>query len=118
MEKTDLGRINEYYSLLSEIREEIQKAIVGHQTLIENILIAILCNGNVLLEGVPGLGKTLLVKTLGEILDLDYARIQFTPDLMPADIIGTNILMESSDGSRYFEFRKAPFLPSWYWLMK
>lgn len=108
MEKTDLGRINEYYSLLSEIREEIQKAIVGHQTLIENILIAILCNGNVLLEGVPGLGKTLLVKTLGEILDLDYARIQFTPDLMPADIIGTNILMESSDGSRYFEFREGP----------
>lgn len=108
MKKMEASQVNEYYHLLSEIREEIQKVIVGHQVLIENIMIAILCNGNVLLEGVPGLGKTLLIKTLGEILDLDYSRIQFTPDLMPADIIGTNILMESSDGNRYFDFKEGP----------
>lgn len=108
MKKMDVNQVNEYNHLLSEIKEEIQKVIVGHQPLIENIMIAILCNGNVLLEGVPGLGKTLLIKTLGEILDLDYSRIQFTPDLMPADIIGTNILMESSDGNRYFDFKEGP----------
>ncbi|MFP4016763.1 MAG: AAA family ATPase [Halanaerobiales bacterium] len=108
MEEVKANQIEEYSNLLVDARKEIEKVIVGHQDLIENIFIAVLCNGNVLLEGVPGLGKTLLVKTLGMVLDLDYSRIQFTPDLMPADIIGTNILMESNEGRRYFEFKEGP----------
>ncbi|MFP4661108.1 MAG: AAA family ATPase [Halanaerobiales bacterium] len=108
MEELKVNQVEEYSKLLTDARKEIAKVIVGQQDLIENVFIAILCNGNVLLEGVPGLGKTLLVKTLGMVLDLDYSRIQFTPDLMPADIIGTNILMESDEGRRYFEFKEGP----------
>jgi MoxR-like ATPase len=72
------------------------------------VLIALLAGGHVLLEGVPGLGKTLLVKTLGEALDLHFSRIQFTPDLMPADILGTNVVMQDPSGRRYFEFQRGP----------
>ena len=93
---------------IKEIIREIKKVIVGQDKVIENILIAIFSNGNVLIEGVPGLGKTRLVQNLGEIFDLDFSRIQFTPDLMPADIIGTNILIEAEDKNRHFEFREGP----------
>ncbi len=90
------------------LRAEIRRVIVGHQTLIEHVLIALFSNGHVLLEGVPGLGKTLLVKTLAAALDLKYSRIQFTPDLMPADIIGTNVILQDADGRRFFEFQRGP----------
>jgi MoxR-like ATPase len=87
---------------------ELAKIIVGHETLIEHLFICLLCGGHALIEGVPGLGKTLIVRSLSRILDLRYSRIQFTPDLMPADILGTNIVKEDAGGSRHFEFFKGP----------
>lgn len=91
-----------------DIKNEIKKAIIGQEELIEKVLIAMLCEGNVLLEGVPGLGKTQLVKTIGQVLNLDFSRIQFTPDLMPADILGTNIIVHDDNGRNKFEFQKGP----------
>tara|TARA_Y100001934_G_C12310309_1_gene754598 strand:- start:595 stop:1584 length:990 start_codon:yes stop_codon:yes gene_type:complete len=93
---------------LFKLRREIGKRIVGHDDLIEGILACLLASGHVLLEGVPGLGKTMLVKTLSDTLDLDFARIQFTPDLMPADIIGTQIVAHDESGRRHFQFQKGP----------
>src|SRR6058998_3260375 len=90
------------------LRDEIGKVIVGHEPIVEGTLIALFAGGHVLLEGVPGLGKTLLVRTLSEVLDLSFNRIQFTPDLMPADILGTNIVMETPDGRREFQFQRGP----------
>jgi MoxR-like ATPase len=90
------------------LRGEISKTIVGHEAIVDGTLIALLAGGHVLLEGVPGLGKTLLVRTLSEVLDLAFNRIQFTPDLMPADILGTNIVMEVPGGRREFQFQKGP----------
>jgi len=92
----------------STVRDEIAKVIVGHDTIVDGTLIAVLAGGHVLLEGVPGLGKTLLVRTLSEVLDLSFNRIQFTPDLMPADILGTNMVMEIAGGRREFEFQRGP----------
>ncbi len=90
------------------MRAEIGKVIVGHDAIVESTLIALFAGGHVLLEGVPGLGKTLLIRTLSEALDLSFSRIQFTPDLMPADILGTNIVMEVPGGRREFEFQRGP----------
>jgi MoxR-like ATPase len=90
------------------ILDEVHKVIVGQERVAECTVTALLAGGNVLLEGVPGLGKTELVKTLGHVLDLDFRRIQFTPDLMPADIIGTNIMTAGPDGAYRFEFRRGP----------
>ena len=90
------------------LRAEIGKVIVGQDAVVEGTLIALFAGGHVLLEGVPGLGKTLLVRTLGEVLDLSFSRIQFTPDLMPADILGTNIVMEVPGGRREFQFQRGP----------
>ena len=88
---------------------EIGKAIVGQERVIDACLTALIAGGNVLLEGVPGLGKTMLVKAMSEVLRLDFKRVQFTPDLMPADIIGTNILnTDPATGAAHFEFRKGP----------
>lgn len=87
---------------------ELAKIIVGQEALVKNLFIGLLCGGHALIEGVPGLGKTLIVRSLARILDLKYSRIQFTPDLMPADILGTNIVKEEGSGSRYFEFYKGP----------
>jgi MoxR-like ATPase len=90
------------------LRAEIGKVIVGNDDIVEGTLIAIFAGGHVLLEGVPGLGKTLLVRTLSEVLELSFNRIQFTPDLMPADILGTNMVMETPDGRREFQFQRGP----------
>lgn len=90
------------------IRQEVAKQIVGQDVVVQHVLVGILSNGNVLLEGVPGLGKTLLIRTFGRVLALDFNRIQFTPDLMPADITGTEILEERDDGRRVFRFQKGP----------
>ena len=90
------------------IRDEIGKVIVGQRDVIDEVLIALFGGGHCLLEGVPGLGKTLLVRTLSEVLDLVFRRIQFTPDLMPADIVGTNMVLEDDTGRRRFEFQKGP----------
>ncbi|RPI79980.1 MAG: MoxR family ATPase [Desulfobacteraceae bacterium] len=90
------------------ISRELAKVIVGQKTLIKDLFICLLCGGHALIEGVPGLGKTLTVKTLSRILDLKYSRIQFTPDLMPADILGTNIVNQDDKGNRYFEFYRGP----------
>jgi MoxR-like ATPase len=90
------------------LRAEINKVIVGHETIVDCTLIALFAGGHVLLEGVPGLGKTLLVRTLSEVLDLSFSRIQFTPDLMPSDILGTNLVVENPDGRREFQFQRGP----------
>src|SRR5210317_1519709 len=90
------------------IVNELAKIIVGQELLIKHLFICLLCGSHALIEGVPGLGKTLIVRSLSKILDLKYSRIQFTPDLMPADILGTNIVKEDGRGSRYFEFYKGP----------
>jgi len=100
--------IQSFRQTYAALRAEIGKVIVGHDAIVDGTLIALFSGGHVLLEGVPGLGKTLLVRTLGEVLDLSFNRIQFTPDLMPADIIGTNLVMESTSGRREFQFQLGP----------
>jgi MoxR-like ATPase len=96
----------EFRDRFDRLQAQVEKAVVGQRELVENTLTALFCGGHVLLEGVPGLGKTLLVRTLGSVLSLKFNRIQFTPDLMPADILGTNIVMEDrTKGNRYFEFQ-------------
>ena len=90
------------------VAAELAKVIVGQDKLIKHLFIGLLCGGHALIEGVPGLGKTLIVSSLSRILDLKYSRIQFTPDLMPADILGTNLVKEDRTGGRYFEFYKGP----------
>jgi len=92
----------------ARIEAEVGKYIVGQRDVIRHTLIALVAGGHVLLEGVPGLGKTMLVRTLARVLDLRFARIQFTPDLMPADVIGTDILEETEDGRREFRFQPGP----------
>jgi MoxR-like ATPase len=91
----------------AKLRAEITKAVVGHHEIVEGVLVCLFAGGHALLEGVPGLGKTLLIRTLSDALDLDFSRIQFTPDLMPADITGTTVVVES-DAGRDFEFRQGP----------
>ena len=91
-----------------KIKSEVQKVIVGHDEIVHGVLTCLMIGGHCLLEGAPGLGKTLLVRTLAETLKLDFNRIQFTPDLMPADILGTNMVVETPDGKRVFEFQKGP----------
>ena len=93
---------------LRDLRAEIGRAFLGHEDLVQHVLAALVAGGHCLVEGVPGLGKTILVKTLARALDLRFSRIQFTPDLMPADVTGTNILVEDERGRRGFRFQAGP----------
>ncbi len=90
------------------IEQEVGRVIVGQEAAVRGVVIALLAGGHVLLEGLPGLGKTMLVRTMAEALHLRYSRIQFTPDLMPADVFGTNILAEDAGGNRHFVFQPGP----------
>ena len=101
-------RVEAFVQRYGQLEREVHKVIVGHDEIVDQVLIALFAGGHVLLEGVPGLGKTLLVRTLAGCLDLSFSRIQFTPDLMPADIIGTNIIVEDAEGRRHFQFERGP----------
>jgi MoxR-like ATPase len=114
MSHADLDRsdaralVARFTGTLARVRAEVAKRIVGQDEIVDGALTCLLAGGHVLLEGVPGLGKTLLVKTLAESLDLSFSRIQFTPDLMPADIIGTDLLVEDAERRRVFQFQRGP----------
>src|SRR5512141_2533878 len=97
--------VSQFRENAGKIEAEVMKVIVGQTDVVRHVLISILSGGHVLLEGVPGLGKTMLIRTLGRVLDLKFSRIQFTPDLMPADITGTEILADQ-DGRREFRFQR------------
>ncbi len=99
--------VDQFRQQAASIEAEVGKVIVGQKEVVRHVLVSILAGGHVLLEGVPGLGKTMLIRTLGEVLDLLFSRIQFTPDLMPADITGTEILLDQ-DGQREFRFQPGP----------
>jgi MoxR-like ATPase len=103
-----IKQVDSIRSNFDTVISELSKIIVGQDVLIKHLFTCLLCGSHALIEGVPGLGKTLIVRSLSKILDLKYSRIQFTPDLMPADILGTNIVKEDGNGSRYFEFYKGP----------
>jgi len=101
-------RAAQFRQAYAKVQKEIGKVIVGHADIVHGVLTCLFVGGHALLEGVPGLGKTLLVRTLSQVLDLAFNRIQFTPDLMPSDIIGTNIITESGEGRRVFSFQPGP----------
>jgi MoxR-like ATPase len=101
--------VKEFREDFAKLRSEIGKMIVGHADIVDGVLVCLFAGGHALLEGVPGLGKTLLIRTMSQSLHLEFSRIQFTPDLMPADIIGTNIIMDDPQtGTRRFQFQRGP----------
>src|ERR1700754_3916924 len=102
------SEVEQFQKRIGTLREEIGKVVVGNREVIDGALTCMLAGSHALLEGVPGLGKTMLVKTLAQALDLSFSRIQFTPDLMPADVIGTTVIDEARTGSKAFEFRPGP----------
>ena len=104
----DDRRLESFQTEFRRVHAEISKVIVGYSDVIDNTLMAVLARGHVLLEGVPGLGKTKLVQTLSDALHLNSARIQFTPDLMPADILGTNVVREDEQGNKHLDFQPGP----------
>jgi MoxR-like ATPase len=101
-------KIQDLVGTIVNIEDEVGKAIIGQKDIVRQVLLAVLAGGNVLLEGVPGLGKTQLIKTLAKVMELSFSRIQFTPDLMPADVVGTNIIVKGENGESRFEFQKGP----------
>jgi MoxR-like ATPase len=105
---TDAAAIERIRTTAEALEAEVSRVIVGQQLVVRGVTIALLAGGHVLLEGLPGLGKTLLVRTVARALQLQYSRIQFTPDLMPADILGTNVLLDSPHGGRAFQFQAGP----------
>src|SRR5262249_56131932 len=107
---TQDARVQEFVTSFNALRSEVEKVIVGHREVITHVLTGLFAGGHVLLEGVPGLGKTLLIKTLSEGLELSFSRIQFTPDLMPPAIIATNIIVEDADARRHFQSHHTPTL--------
>jgi MoxR-like ATPase len=108
MELQEQKTMVKHHEVIESIRKEIGKVMVGQLDVVEQMLWAIFGGGHALFEGVPGLGKTLLVRTLAQAFDLSFKRIQFTPDLMPADIVGTNILQVDDEGKQHFQFQKGP----------
>jgi MoxR-like ATPase len=115
-ETTDEVRqqLDRFRSDFDALRLEIRKVIVGHEEIVDGTLTALIAGGHVLLEGVPGLGKTLLVRTLADALHLKFQRIQFTPDLMPADLIGTNVVLESPEGAGGSSSSRARSSRTWF----
>lgn len=103
-----LEKVKTFSETISKVKAEIRKDIVGQDEVVDNVIIAIISGGNVLLEGVPGVGKTRLVRSLGKVLDLPFSRIQFTPDLMPSDVTGTNIIQKDENGKMNTVFQKGP----------
>src|SRR5215472_8794892 len=101
-------KVDRYGEKFQALKSELARVIVGQDEIVESVLLALVAGGHVLIEGAPGLGKTLLVRTLGEAMDLKFARVQFTPDLMPADIVGTNIIVEDERGQKSFRFQQGP----------
>jgi MoxR-like ATPase len=101
-------RTDDFRKAYGRVHREIGKIIVGHSEIVHGVLACLFVGGHVLLEGVPGLGKTLLIRTLSQVLNLKFNRIQFTPDLMPSDIIGTNLINETDEGKRVFSFQAGP----------
>ncbi len=110
MEETSSAKqdVEAFQKTIGTVREEIGKVIVGNKDIVGGVLTCMLAGSHALLEGVPGLGKTMLVRTIAQTMHLEFSRIQFTPDLMPADIIGTTVIDETQSGHQAFEFRKGP----------
>lgn len=102
------AEVDAFRASIKTLKDEIAKTIVGNDTVVDGVLTCLLAGGHALLEGVPGLGKTMLVKTLADALSLQFSRVQFTPDLMPADILGTTVIDDTAAGGKVFEFRKGP----------
>ena len=102
------SQLDDFRQDFRKLRAAVGKVIVGQEDIVDGAPTALIAGGHVLLEGVPGLGKTLLVRTLADALHLQFSRVQFTPDLMPADLVGTNVVMETADGRKKFEFQKGP----------
>ena len=100
--------VEQFQAKISKLRNEIGRMIVGQREVIDAVILCLLADGQVLLEGVPGLGKTMLVRTLSEAIDCKFSRVQFTADMMPSDIIGTNMIVEDEHGKKSFEFQKGP----------
>ena len=104
----NIEKVKQFKATIENIKNEIRKDIVGQDDVVENVIIAIIAGGNVLLEGVPGVGKTRLVRSLGKVLNLPFSRIQFTPDLMPSDVTGTNIIQKDENGKMQTVFQEGP----------
>src|SRR5687767_2528122 len=102
-----MDKIATFHEVTAKLRDAVAKVVVGQQTVVEEVLMCLFAGGHALLEGAPGLGKTLLVRTLAEAMHLSFSRIQFTPDLMPSDIIGTNVVVDDA-GRKRFELSKGP----------
>jgi MoxR-like ATPase len=102
------SQVEQFRTRFRAIQQELGKMMVGQDELVEGVLVAFFAGGHVLMEGVPGLGKTMLVRTLADAVHLKFSRVQFTPDLMPADIIGTNLIVENAEGRKSFQFQPGP----------
>ncbi|HUU73250.1 MAG TPA: MoxR family ATPase [Burkholderiales bacterium] len=101
-------QVEQFRDRFKQVTDEVSRIIVGNDDVVKNVMTCLLVKGHVLLEGIPGVGKTKLVQTLADVMHLDFSRIQFTPDLMPGDIIGTNIVREDAGGQKFFEFQQGP----------
>ena len=109
VQNTDnVNKVHTFGETIKTVKAELRKDVVGNDDVIDNVIVAIIAGGNVLLEGVPGVGKTRLVRSLAKVLELPFSRIQFTPDLMPSDVTGTNVIVKDAEGRMTTEFRRGP----------